>query len=73
MLSLDQALQPSAGNDSADLPLDTYVHDLKEEILYVAPRPYCWALIRFYFRYMFHRLPEGGQGVIGFDDGEGDD
>jgi len=44
------------GNDSADLPLDTYLHDLKEEILY-----------------MFYRLPEGGQGMIGFDDGEGDD
>jgi len=28
------------GNDSADLPLDTYLHDLKEEILYVAQRSY---------------------------------
>jgi len=44
------------GNDSADLPLDTYLHDLKEEILY-----------------MFYRLSEGGQGMSGYDDGEGDD
>jgi len=44
------------GNDSADLPLDRYVYDLKEEI-----------------DYLFQRLPEGGQGMVGFDDGEGDD
>jgi len=44
------------GTDAADLPLDIYLHDLKEEILY-----------------MFHHLPEGGQGVTGYDDGEGDD
>jgi len=44
------------GQDSADLPLDTYLHDLKEEILY-----------------MFYHLPEGGKGMAGYDDGEGDD
>jgi len=44
------------GDDRADLPLDRYVQDLKEEIVY-----------------MFERLPEGGQGMVGFDDGEGDD
>jgi len=44
------------GDDSADLPLDTYLHDLKEEILY-----------------LFYRLPEGGHGMSGYDDGEGDD
>jgi hypothetical protein len=27
----------------------------------------------FLCRYMFERLPEGGQGMVGFDDGEGDD
>jgi len=44
------------GTDSSDLPLDTYCHDLKEEIFY-----------------MIARLPEGGEGVHGYDDGEGDD
>ena len=28
------------GTDAADLPLDTYLHDLKEEILYVAQCPH---------------------------------
>ena len=44
-LSSYLASPQGAGNDSADLPLDTYIHDLKEEILYVAQRSYGWALI----------------------------
>ncbi|KAF9065263.1 Bestrophin, RFP-TM, chloride channel-domain-containing protein [Rhodocollybia butyracea] len=44
------------GNDPADLPLDRYCQDLKEEILY-----------------MIERLPESGEGIYGYDDGEGDD
>ncbi|EEB91205.1 hypothetical protein MPER_10472, partial [Moniliophthora perniciosa FA553] len=44
------------GNDPADLPLDRYCEDLKEEIFY-----------------MIERLPEGGEGMYGYDDGEGDD
>jgi len=35
MQSPASALPRSAGDDSADLPVDTYLHDLKEEILYV--------------------------------------
>jgi len=54
--TIAEIIEMPFGDDSADLPLDTYLHDLKEEILY-----------------MFHRLPEGGQGMSGFDDGEGDD
>ncbi|KAF9653034.1 UPF0187-domain-containing protein, partial [Thelephora ganbajun] len=54
--SIADIIEMPFGNDSADLPLDTYLHDLKEEILY-----------------MFYRLPEGGQGMSGYDDGEGDD
>lgn len=30
-------------------------------------------LTLFPLRYMFYRLPEGGQGMSGYDDGEGDD
>ncbi|KAF5365636.1 hypothetical protein D9758_003129 [Tetrapyrgos nigripes] len=44
------------GNDPADLPLDLYCHDLKEEISYI-----------------IERLPDGGEGMHGYDDGEGDD
>ena len=66
-------LTPKTGNDAADLPLDTYLHDLKEEILYVAQCSHWYVLIIFCLRYMFYRLPEGGQGVTGYDDGEGDD
>ncbi|KAF5391255.1 hypothetical protein D9757_002071 [Collybiopsis confluens] len=44
------------GNDPADLPLDRYCHDLKEEIFYI-----------------IERLPDSGEGVYGYDDGEGDD
>jgi len=54
--SIADIIEMPFGTDSADLPLDTYLHDLKEEILY-----------------MFYRLPEGGQGMTGYDDGEGDD
>lgn len=54
--SIADIIEMPFGTDSADLPLDIYLHDLKEEILY-----------------MFHHLPEGGQGMSGFDDGEGDD
>lgn len=44
------------GLDDADLPLDRYCSDLKEEV-----------------DYMIERLPEGGRGGYGYDDGEGDD
>ncbi|TBU29084.1 Bestrophin, RFP-TM, chloride channel-domain-containing protein [Dichomitus squalens] len=44
------------GLDSADLPLERYCEDLKEEI-----------------EFMVEKLPEGGQGMGGYDDGEGDD
>ncbi|KAG5634653.1 hypothetical protein H0H81_001245 [Sphagnurus paluster] len=44
------------GTDERDLPVDRYLADLKEEILY-----------------MIERMPEGGQGLHGYDDGEGDD
>ncbi|KAA1471331.1 UPF0187-domain-containing protein [Dentipellis sp. KUC8613] len=44
------------GYDGADLPLDRYCFDLKEEI-----------------EYTIDRLPEGGFGGYGYDDGEGDD
>ncbi|KAK7043676.1 hypothetical protein VNI00_008287 [Paramarasmius palmivorus] len=44
------------GNDQADLPLDRYCEDLKEEIFYI-----------------IERFPEGGEGMYGYDDGEGDD
>ncbi|KAF9792333.1 Bestrophin, RFP-TM, chloride channel-domain-containing protein [Thelephora terrestris] len=54
--SIADEIEMPFGHDSADLPLDTYLHDLKEEILY-----------------MFYHLPEGGQGMTGYDDGEGDD
>jgi putative membrane protein len=54
--SIADIIEMPFGTDSADLPLDIYLHDLKEEILY-----------------MFHHLPEGGQGMSGYDDGEGDD
>lgn len=63
----------STGNDSADLPLDIYLHDLKEEILCVLQRSDGYALNMSRLRYLFYRLPEGGQGMTGYDDGEGDD
>ncbi|TFY52208.1 hypothetical protein EVG20_g10654 [Dentipellis fragilis] len=44
------------GYDGADLPLDRYCFDLKEEV-----------------EYIIDRLPEGGFGGYGYDDGEGDD
>ncbi|KAH9999006.1 hypothetical protein BJV77DRAFT_1058565 [Russula vinacea] len=44
------------GLDEADLPLDRYCSDLKEEI-----------------NYTIEKLPEGGVGGYGWDDGEGDD
>jgi len=54
--SIADIIEMPFGNDPADLPLDIYLHDLKEEILY-----------------LFYHLPEGGQGMVGYDDGEGDD
>jgi len=44
------------GLDEADLPLDRYCSDLKEEI-----------------NYIIEKLPEGGVGGYGWDDGQGDD
>ncbi|KAF8497152.1 Bestrophin, RFP-TM, chloride channel-domain-containing protein [Russula emetica] len=44
------------GLDEADLPLDRYCSDLKEEI-----------------HYIIEKLPEGGLGGYGWDDGQGDD
>ncbi|KAG6889718.1 hypothetical protein C0995_015016 [Termitomyces sp. Mi166 len=53
-------LHLSLGNDERDLPLDRYCQDLEEEI---DER----------FSYMIERIPEGGEGLHGYDDGEGDD
>ncbi|KAI0350112.1 UPF0187-domain-containing protein [Trametes cingulata] len=44
------------GLDQADLPLERYCEDLKEEV-----------------EFMVEKLPEGGEGMYGYDDGEGDD
>jgi putative membrane protein len=54
--------------------LDRYCADLKEEIecvhlSAVTAVPY----VCVYHRYLLERLPEGGEGMYGFDDGEGDD
>ncbi|KZT66694.1 hypothetical protein DAEQUDRAFT_767784 [Daedalea quercina L-15889] len=49
------------GRDKSDLPLERYCDDLKEEIEQVS------------FTYIVERLPEGGEGMYGTDDGEGDD
>ncbi|KAJ2986017.1 hypothetical protein NUW54_g9935 [Trametes sanguinea] len=45
-----------AGLDNADLPLERYCEDLKEEV-----------------EFMVEKLPEGGEGMYGYDDGQGDD
>ncbi|KAJ7109181.1 Bestrophin, RFP-TM, chloride channel-domain-containing protein [Mycena epipterygia] len=50
------------GSDPGDLPLDRYCQDLKEEIEQV-----------FHVAYIIERLPQGGEGGHGYDDGEGDD
>ncbi|KAH9890712.1 UPF0187-domain-containing protein [Cubamyces lactineus] len=44
------------GLDRADLPLERYCEDLKEEV-----------------EFMVEKLPEGGEGMYGYDDGQGDD
>ncbi|CDO69047.1 hypothetical protein BN946_scf184834.g54 [Trametes cinnabarina] len=44
------------GLDNADLPLERYCEDLKEEV-----------------EFMVEKLPEGGEGMYGYDDGQGDD
>ncbi|KAJ7470563.1 Bestrophin, RFP-TM, chloride channel-domain-containing protein, partial [Mycena latifolia] len=51
------------GSDPGDLPLDRYCEDLKEEVEQVMP----------YSIYIIERLPDGGEGKHGYDDGEGDD
>jgi len=55
------SLPRSAGDDSADLPVDTYLHDLKEEILYdrgVFPLVSADEAVR----YMFYRSQKVDQG-----------
>ncbi|KAI8998963.1 UPF0187-domain-containing protein [Trametes punicea] len=44
------------GLDNADLPLERYCEDLKEEV-----------------EFMVEKLPESGEGMYGYDDGQGDD
>ncbi|KAG5354177.1 hypothetical protein C0989_003690 [Termitomyces sp. Mn162] len=61
------------GNDERDLPLDRYCQDLKEEIEYVETSYYLHSLTQQTTSYIIGRIPEGGEGLHGYDDGEGDD
>lgn len=61
-----------AGTDRSDLPLDRYCHDLQEEIRFVISFMTIADLTSIH-SYIIDRLPEGGEGIHGYDDGEGDD
>ena len=60
------------GTDERDLPLERYCDDLKEEILYVFLN-LLFSVADWFYSYVIDRLPEGGVGIHGYDDGEGDE
>lgn len=52
---------------------DRYCNDLKEEIACVSSSFVRQHVSDFYSRFIIEKLPEGGEGIHGYDDGEGDD